>query len=177
VIVAVVVASGLAVLGIAWPTYDAPVTQPWGWFYSSEKWDEVKANAVRRGFVPDTVHMVTATTLADGRQLAIIGGRTDTGRTCVAVARGTAIGAAICRISKPVMLFYARDTSPKTFSILGLIRSDVTVTVIQGGHEGGVGAVPADIGKVFNTSFGRGSVRLRARDANGRVLASFSLRS
>jgi hypothetical protein len=179
VIVAVVVACALAGLGNAWPTYHAPVTREWEWLYSSAKWDEVKANSARRGFAPYSVHVVTATALANGRQFAIIGGRTSTGRTCLAVARGTAIGAPICRISKPVMVFYASDTGKapvKSFSILGLIRSDVTVTVSERGHEGGLGAVPAEIGFAFNSDVVSGSERLRARDAGGRVLANFSLR-
>jgi hypothetical protein len=184
VIVAVVAVSALAVLGIAWPTYHAPVTRQWAWLYPSEKWDVVKANSARRGLAPDSVHVVTATTLTNGRQFAIIGGRTATGRSCVAVARGTAVGAAICRISKPVMVFYAPDicttcspagTPMRTLSVLGLIRRGVTVTVIAQGHEGGVGAVPADMGFAFNSNFVGGGERLRARDAGGRVLASFVL--
>jgi hypothetical protein len=181
----VVVACALAGLGIFWPTYHAPVTQPWGWLYSSEKWDTVKASFARRGFERDSVHVVTATTLANGRQFALLGARKDDGHSCLAVARGTAIGAMICRISKPVMLFSAPDlcaacspagTPPmKTLSILGVIRSDVMVTVIQNGHEGGLGAVPADIGFAFNSNFTSSNLRVRARDAGGRVLGTFSV--
>jgi hypothetical protein len=186
VIVAGLVACALAGLGIQWSTFHPPVTREWGWLYSSEKWDVVKASFARRGFDPDSVKVLTATTLTNGRQFAIISGRTGTGRTCLVVARGTAIGATICRISKPVMVFYARDTcnicapdgTPmKTLSILGLIRGDVTITVSERGREGGLGGVPAGIGSAFNVTFGSGTERvLRARNATGRVLASFSLR-
>jgi hypothetical protein len=185
VIVAGLVAAALAGLGIQWSTFHAPVTREWGWLYSSEKWDVVKSSLARRGFDPASVKVVTATTLTNGQQFAIIGGRTNTGRTCLVVARGTAIGATICRISKPIMVFYARDTcttcSPNgtpmtTLSILGLIRGDVSVTVSEAGHEGGLGGVPAGIGVAFNSNFVSGRERLRARDASGRVLASFSLR-
>jgi hypothetical protein len=183
VIAAVLVACALTVLGIAWPTYHPPVKRQWEWLYSSEKWDVVKANAARRGFAPDSIHVVTATTLSNGGRFAIIGGRTEAGRPCLAVARGVSIGTAICRISKPVMIFSAPDLcapcSPgkpptKVVSVLGLIRSDVTVNVVDHGREGGLGAVPADIGFVFNSNFARANVRFRARDASGRVLSDFS---
>jgi hypothetical protein len=180
-----VLVCALAGLGILWSTFNAPVVDaPWAGLYSSEKWDVVKADFSHRGFDSDSVHVVTATTLANGRQFAIIGGMKD-GHACVAVARGTAIATTICRISKPVMVFYAPDTcapcSPggppkKTLSVLGLIRGDVTVTVSAQGHEGGLGGVPAGIGFAFNSSFASGSERIRARDASGRVVASFFLR-
>lgn len=172
-------------LGILWSTFHAPlVTGPWGSLYSSSNWDVVKANFARRGFDPESVHVVTAATLTNGQQFAIVGG-TKSGHPCVAVARGTAIGATICRISKPVMVFYASDTcaacSPggnpvRTLSVLGLIRGDVTVTWADQGHEGGLGGVPAGIGVAFNSSFVSRSERIRARDATGRVVASFLLR-
>ncbi len=170
VVVAGFLASVLVGLAILWSTFHVPVDRPWGWLYSAEKWDAVRTSFARRGFQPGSVHVVTATTLADGRQFALIGARTDTGRTCVAVARGTSIGATICRISKPVMVFYARE--PR--SILALVRGDVTVTMISQGHEGGIAAVPTGIEFAFNSSFIHPGDRLRARDAAGRVLANIT---
>jgi hypothetical protein len=174
----------LAGLGILWSTFHAPVVDaPWSGLYTSEQWDVVKADFSRRGFAPESVHVVTATVLANGHRFGIIGAA-KRGNTCLAVARGAAVGATICRISKPLMLFYAPDTcapcSPggapvRTFAVIGLIRSDAIVTVIAQGHEGGVGSVPAGIGYAFTSGFGTGNLRIRARDASGRVLASFSL--
>jgi hypothetical protein len=65
----------------------------------------------------------------------------------------------------------------KNRSILGLVRNDVTATLISQRREGGLGVVPAGPGFAFNTSFVRPGDRLRARDASGRVLASITFRS
>jgi hypothetical protein len=157
----------------------------WG-LYSSARWDAVAASFARRGFTRDSVGIVTATRLATGQPFALLGARSNTGRTCFAIGRGIVLGATICRISKPLMVFSAPDTcaacSPggpalKTRSILGLVRSDVTATMISEGHESGLGVVPAGPGFAFNTSFVRPGDRLRARDASGRVLASITFRS
>ena len=157
----------------------------WG-LYSSEKWDVVATSFAHRGFARDSVRIITATGLANGQAFALIGGRSKAGRTCFAVARGVALGSTICRISKPVIVFFAPDTcapcSPggpplKTRSILALVRGDVTVTMISQGHESGIGVVPAGAGFAFNSSFPRNGDRLRARDAAGRVLASITFPS
>jgi hypothetical protein len=156
------------------------VTAHWG-LYSPAKWDAVTAGFARRGFARDSVRIVTASRLANGQSFALLGARSNMGRTCFAVARGIVLGATICRISKPLMVFSAPDTcapcSPalKTRSILGLVRSDVTATMISEGHESGLGVVPAGPGFAFNTSPVRPDDRLRARDASGRVLASITL--
>jgi hypothetical protein len=161
------------------------VTAHWG-LYSSAKWDAVTASFARRGFARDSVRIVTAAGLASGQSFALLGARSNMGRTCFAVARGIVLGATICRISKPLMIFSAPDTcaacSPdepalKTRSILGLVRSDVTATMISEGHESGLGVVPAGPGFAFNTSPVRPGDRLQARDASGRVLASITFRS
>jgi hypothetical protein len=161
------------------------VTAHWG-LYSSAKWDAVTASFARRGFARDSVRIVTASRLADGQSFALLGARSNTGRTCFAVERGIVLGATICSISKPLMVFSAPDTcaacSPdgpalKTRSILGLVRSDVTATMISEGHESGLSLVPAGPGFAFNTSPARPGDRLRARDASGRVLASITFRS
>ena len=159
-------------------------TAHWG-LYSSAKWDAVAASFARRGFARDSVRVVTAARLANGQPFALLGARSNMGRTCFAVGRGTVLGATICGISKPLMVFSARDTcaacSPggpalKTRSILGLVRSDVTATMISQGREGGLGVVAAGPGFAFNTSPVRPGDRLRARDASGRVLASIIFR-
>ena len=153
----------------------------WG-LYSPEQWDAVTASFARRGFARGPVRVVTGTKLANGRPFALIGG-TNAGRTCFAVARGSAIGVTRCRFSKPVTVFSAPDTcapcSPggpalDTHSILALVRADVTVTIVHQGRESGVGIVPAGKGFAFNSSFLRSGDRLRARDASGRVLATIS---
>jgi hypothetical protein len=161
------------------------LTAHWG-LYSSAKWDAVTASFARRGFARDSVRIVTGSRLANGQSFALLDARSNMARTCFAVARGIVLGATICRISKPLMVFSAPDTcaacSPdgpalKTRSILGLVRSDVTATMISEGHESGLGVVPAGPGFAFNTRPARPGDRLRARDASGRVLASITFRS
>lgn len=153
----------------------------WG-LYSSHDWDTITTTFARRGFARHAVHVVTGTQLANGQSFAVIGSHTNAGRTCFAVARGVALGRTICRISKPVTVFFAADkcaacapggTSTNSHSILALVRADVTVTMISHGHESGVEVVPAGTGFAFNSSFGAGD-RLKARDASGRVLAGVS---
>jgi hypothetical protein len=157
----------------------------WG-LYSSAKWDAVAATFARRGFPRNSVRVVTAARLTNGQPFALIGARSTTGHACLAVARGTVLGATICRLSKPITVFSAPDTcaacSPggpplETRSLLGLVRYDVTVTLISQQHESGVAVVPGGPGFAFNSSFLRPGDRLRARDATGRVLASISFRS
>jgi hypothetical protein len=182
VIVAVFLGGILVALAVVWSTFHAPVDRPWGWLYSSKQWNVVNAAFARRGFETSSVDVVTATMLANGQQFALLGARSNTGHSCVAVARGTAIGAPICRMSKPIVVFYARDTcSPcatglpaKSLSVIGLIRGDVTVTSISQGRESGMSVIPSGIGFAFNSSFVRRGDRLRARNAAGDVLATIT---
>jgi hypothetical protein len=164
--------------------HSSPSIRPaanWG-LYSSQEWDAITMRFSRQGLARNSVRVVTGSKLANGEPFALIGGRTNAGDTCFAVARGVTLGRTTCRISKPVIVFYAPDKcaacSPggpptSTHSILVLVRGDVTVTMISHGRESGVGVVPAGTGFAFNSSFGR-SDRLKARDASGRVLASVS---
>ena len=153
----------------------------WG-LYSSEQWDAVTASFARRGFARGSVRVVTGTKLANGQPFALVGG-SNASRTCFAVARGRAIGVTTCSFSKPVTIFSAPDRcaacSPgrppiRTRSILALVRANVTVTMVHHGRESGVGIVPAGKGFAFNSSFVWSGDRLRARDANGRVLANIT---
>jgi hypothetical protein len=178
--VAIAGLGGFAVAG----GHSSPSTKPaanWG-LYSSEQWQTITTSFARRGFPRNSVRVVTGTTLATGQSFALIGGRSNAGHTCFAVARGVTLGRTICGISKPLTVFYATDTcyacSPggpptRIHTILALIRGDVTVTMISQGRESGLGVIPAGTGFALNSSFLR-SDRLRARDASGRVLATVS---
>jgi hypothetical protein len=157
-------------------------TAHWG-LYSSAKWDAVAANFARRGFDRDSVRIVTATRLANGQPFALLGALSNAGRTCFAVGRGIVLGATICRFSKPLIIFSDPDTcaacSPggqalKIRSVLGLVRSDVTVDMISQRRESGLVVVPAGTDFAFNISPIRNGDRLQGRDASGRVLASIT---
>jgi len=141
----------------------------WG-LYSSAKWNAVAADFARRGFARDSVRVVTGTGLANGDAFALLGARSSTGRTCLAVARGAALGATICGIRKPLRVFSAPGRT-----IIGLVRRDVTATMTSRGHESGIVVVPAGRGYAFNLTPVRPGDRLRARDASGRVLAMITL--
>jgi hypothetical protein len=80
----------------------------WG-LYSSRQWNAMTASFARRGFARNSVRVVTGTGLANGQPFALIGSRSNAGRECFAVARGVTLGRTICRISKPVTVFYAPD--------------------------------------------------------------------
>jgi hypothetical protein len=149
--------------------------------YSPSHWAELRGSFAGRGFAASSVRVVTGTQLASGKPFAVISGRSDAGRTCFVVARGTTIGRTICRLSKPVTVFAPPDRcaacSPgrkpiDARTILGLVRADVTVTMVHDGRESGVAVVPAGEGFALNASPVRTGDRLRARDAHGHLLAS-----
>lgn len=163
----------------------SPVTKAlpsWG-LYSSSQWNGITSAFARRGFSRDSVRVVTGTKLANGQSFALVGARSNGGRTCFAVARRGAIGTTICRFSKPVTVFAAPDKCAPcssaekpldTQTILALVRRDVTVAMVHQGRESGVGVVPAGTGFAFNAGFVRDGDHLRARDATGRELANIS---
>jgi hypothetical protein len=181
--VAVVAAAGLAV-SQGRSSASMKAAAHWG-LYSSAEWNVVAARFARRGFRRDSVRIVTATRLANGEAFALLDARSHTGRTCFAVGRGTVIGATICGISKQIVVYSAADSCAacsrdapalKSRSILGLVRRDVTATMISDGREEGLAVVPAGRHFAFNISFVHPGDRLRARDASGRVLANITFR-
>jgi hypothetical protein len=154
----------------------------WG-LYGPTSWNAVAAKFEQRGFSGASVHVVTGTKLAStGQPFAILGARSGSGRNCFAVARGTALGATICTVSKPLVVFAAQDLcaacapgrSPlKTLTILALVRRDVTsVTMVDRGHESGVGISPAGGGTyAFNSGTALTNTVLRARGKGASILA------
>jgi hypothetical protein len=140
----------------------------WG-LYSSAEWNVVAASFARRGFAFESVRIVTGAGLANGQPFALLGARSNTGRTCFALARGTVLGTTICSIRKPFVVFSAPGRT-----IIGLVRRDVTATMISRGRESGLVVVPAGPGYAFNLTPVHPGDRLRARNAAGRVLASLT---
>jgi hypothetical protein len=154
----------------------------WG-LYTPTSWNVVAAKFEQRGFSGASIHVVTGTKLANtGQPFAILGARSRSGRNCFAVARGTSLGATICTVSKPLVVFAARDLctacapgrSPlKTLTILALVRRDVTsVTMIDRGRESGVIISPAGGGTyAFNSGAALNNAVLRARGKGASILA------
>jgi hypothetical protein len=159
----------------------------WG-LYSDATWDVVATKLERRGFSRASVHVATGTKLmATDQPFALLGARSDSGRDCFTVVRGTALGPTICRVSKPLVVFTEPDLcaacspgrSPlKTLTILSLVRHDVSsVTMIADGRESGMGISPVDGGSyAFNAGATRSNTVIRARGAGQSILAEIRLR-
>jgi hypothetical protein len=154
----------------------------WG-LYTPTSWNRVATKFEQRGFSRASIHVVTGTKPAGtGQSFAILGARSGSGRTCFAVARGTALGTTICTVSKPLVIFAAPDlcaqcapggTPVKTLTILSLVRRDVTsVTMIDQGRESGVVITPAGGGTyAFNSETALTHMALRARGKGASILA------
>jgi hypothetical protein len=181
----VVIASagaGSVMLSRKAPNATITASPHWG-LYTPTSWNVVATKFEQRGFSGASVHVVTGTKLAStGQPFAILGARSGSGRNCFAVARGTALGATICTVSKPLVVFATRDLcvacapgrSPlKTLTILALVRRDVTsVTMIDRGHESGVIISPAGGGAyAFNSGAALNNAVLRARGKGASILA------
>jgi hypothetical protein len=182
--VALIASTGAGSLLLSRKAPNATITAVphWG-LYSPTTWNVVATKFEQRGFSGASVHVVTGTKLAGtGKSFAILGARSGSGRNCFAVARGTTLGATICTVSKPLVVFAARDLcvacapgrSPlKTLTILSLVRRDVTsVTMIDRGHESGVVISPAGGGTyAFNSGAALNNAVLRARGKGASILA------
>jgi len=159
----------------------------WG-LYSSPAWDAVSTKLEQRGFLRESVHVATGTRLErNGQAFALLAARSSSGRDCFVVARGTALGPTICKLTKPLTVYTESDRcapcsphgSPaNALTLLALVRRDVTsVTTVAGGRETGIGMVAVEGGALaFNLSGpDHGATTLRARGANNTILAIFRL--
>ncbi len=163
------------------------VTPPhWG-LYSNANWDVVAAEFEQRGFNRASVHVVTGTKLmGTGQSFALLGARSDSGRDCFVVVRGTTLGSTTCDVSRPLLVFIERDlcascapgrTPVKTLTILGLVRHDVSTVTLTAHGESGLGISPAGGGTyAFNFSAARNNSLLRARGTGTSILAAIRLR-
>src|SRR5207237_1068903 len=74
-------------------------------------WARLQAAASAHNLVPASVDIVTGTRLERNRKsFASLRARTTSGRSCFAVAAGTAISRVVCRVDSPVMLFMEPET-------------------------------------------------------------------
>src|SRR5438105_14321661 len=78
--------------------------------FSPADWELVKLRAGWWGLSPDSLQVVGATELGDRRPFVLLTGSTATGRHCFVPLRGLALGAAVCRLTKPLLLFSAPPT-------------------------------------------------------------------
>ena len=184
-VAAVAISRGGFTVALASPQHapaEIPLAPHWGLF-SDANWKTVATRFEQRGFAQGSVRIVTATSLMrNDESFALLSARSKSGRTCFAVVRSTALGATICQISKPLLIFGARDLcaacSPKgqppvkTMAILVLARRDVTsVQAIEGTNKSFQPLVPAGEGDSAFNGGGRYGTILRARSKTNAILA------
>ena len=194
--IAVIVALGLAAVlatgGYALSVRGARDTlEPlphWG-LYDEAAWARLQAAASAHHLAPASITILTGTSLERNREpFAILRAHTTSGRSCFAVAAGTAIARLVCRVDSPVLLFTQPDTcvacvpagkTPlKTLTVLALVRRDVrSVVGLYDGQRANIERVNAPGGvSAFNTSGVRGGTTLEALGRGNRVLSELHLR-
>jgi len=150
-------------------------TASWNMFPPT-RWQALRRQAGSRGFAPATVHVVAASSKADGTPLAIVAGR-KSGHTCFALVAGRSLGQTICRLGRPLVVFAFRDrfgSRPAT-EVLGLARRDVQSVASQGFMNGkpwvsGVALMRVSGAFVFAGGTSERSSTYVGRSASGRVL-------
>jgi hypothetical protein len=167
----------------------SPPQPGWGMF-TPAAWKTVSSRIERRGFAAASIQLVGGTDTSDGRPFGLVAGRSRTGATCVTPVRGTTVGATVCRLTKPFVVF----TAPQTWkdaavpgvpahvvhatAVLGIARHDVTGIVVRDSqHRGATGMSLIQTGRL--TTFAGGFVdlaSLRAFDAKNHTLARLVLR-
>ena len=157
----------------------------WGVFTPAQ-WKVVSARVEERGFTASTIHVVEGLQQHDKRALALVAATSARGRTCFVPVQGVTLAETICRLTKPVVLFSARDfwiqpagngrpaqRIPLT-DVLGVARRDVAGISVEQLLDGrrllqGVTLVEGAGMLTFAGGYAHASV-LRARAASGRVL-------
>jgi hypothetical protein len=140
------------------------------------QWQALRTHAAGRGFAPGTLHVVAAASKHDGTPIAILAGR-NASRSCFLPAYGRTLGATICTLKKPLILFAFRDRfgGHPAVDVLGLARRSVPSVVQEftiDGKPWKSGVVLMRVPGAF--AFGGGSAGTQAtfvgRSATGRVL-------
>ena len=150
-------------------------TASWNMFPPAQ-WQSLRTKAGSRGFAPATLHVVAASSKADGTPLAILAGR-KTGRMCFAVVTGHALGRTICKLGKPLLVFAFRDRygNRPAIDVLGLARRDVQSVAAEGVMNGrpwvaGVTLMPLPGAFAFAGGTSGPKPVYVGRGASGRVL-------
>ncbi|MDX6442485.1 MAG: hypothetical protein QOE43_2214 [Gaiellaceae bacterium] len=163
-----------------------------GGVFTPAVWETVKQRIAQRGLNPASVSVLTsAGDSQSAKALALLGAARPSGANCFIVARGTTLGASICRLAKPVTVFTARDqfyeigasgqghAFPATDAI-GLIRRDVASVVMRwkiSGRPNVQGLPLFDVpgGRAFGFTFRGRSGTLLVRDAQGKTVSRLDL--
>jgi hypothetical protein len=163
-----------------------------GGVFTTAAWERVKRRVAQRGFNAASIRVVTSAGDSQrGKALTLLGASRPSGANCFVVARGTTLGASICRLAKPVTVFTARDqfdeigaaglrhAVPATDAI-GLIRRDVASVVMSWrilGRPNVQGLPLFDVAgvRVFGFTFRGTSGTLLVRDAHGKTVSRLDL--
>jgi hypothetical protein len=147
----------------------------WGVFTPAQ-WSSVSAGIEQRGFPAAGIRVVQAVGEQGRRPFALIAATSARGPTCFVPVRGVALGATVCRIAKPVVLWTEPDRwhGIRVTNVLGLARHDVvgvSADQVLGGRRSvaGLVLVSGPGPSTFAGGFAHLSV-LRARNAQNRVL-------
>jgi hypothetical protein len=157
----------------------------WG-FFTPAQWKSVSGRIEARGFTASSIHVVEGLMQHYTRPLALVAATSARGRTCFVPVEGVTLRPTICRLTKPVVLFTARDTwlpppvngrpalpIPIT-DVLGVARRDVAGISLEQFSAGrrlvqGLSLTEGAGMLTFAGGYDNASV-LRARNARGEVL-------
>jgi len=163
-----------------------------GGMFTTSVWETVKQRVAQRGFDAESIRVLTSTgDPQSGNALTLLGASRPSGANCFILARGTTLGASICRLAKPVLVFTARDHfyeigpagNPRSFpaiDAIGLVRRNVASVVVSWkslGRSNVQGMPLFDVSGVRAFGFGfRGtSGTLIAHDAHGKTVSRLDL--
>ena len=183
-VAAVAVGAGFARAGR--PSCCSTPQASWGAFTPAQ-WDTVTTAIARRGFDATSVQVVSAAGTPDGRPFALVAATRHGAAGCVLPVNGVHVGAAICRMTKPLVIFTTPDTwhdaaAPgvparvvHATAVMGLARRDVAwlATHDDAGRAQGMPLLQAGPMRAFAGSF-RDVASLRAYDGRNRELARVS---
>jgi hypothetical protein len=184
VVAAVVTAGAFARAGQ--PDFAPSKPQPgWGVFTPAQ-WKMVSLRIERRGFDAASIRLVNVTDTTRHRPFGLVAGRSSAGTTCVTPVTGTTLGATVCKLSKPLVVFTAPQTwnegTPRhvvrATAVLGIARHDVAGIVVRDNLDRPTGMPLIQTGKLTTFAAGfRNMSSLRAFDAKNRTLARLVLQA
>jgi hypothetical protein len=156
----------------------------WGVFTPAQ-WKTVALGIERRGFDAASIRLVNVTDTADHRPFGLVAGTSSAGTTCVTPVTGTTLGATVCKLTKPLVVFTAPQTwnegSPAhvvhATAVLGIARHDVSGIVAgESGRQAGMFLIRAGRLGTFASGF-RNMSSLRAFNVKNRTLARLVFRA
>jgi hypothetical protein len=189
VVGAAVVASALAAAAVANHGTPAVIGEvsPSGNAFTDRQWDALKQRLAQKGFRASSVHVVGF----GDPEFVLLAATRVSGSTCFMPVQGTAVGAAVCHLTKPLTIFSARrqitpiDSAGHTVripstAVVGILRPDVASVSARwttSGHESAQYLTPLSAAgvRVFGNAFRGTSVVLLAHSRSGKVAARLTL--